>query len=100
MVELEEHPEEHKVRVLGRRDGQYEERGTSAVLRISAAEVARAVTGPRSRRRPQAGGPRKGSRPPLGAADVAFSSVRPQFPLACSRTQPHQPIAVTALTGA
>ena len=39
-------PEEHKVRVLGLGDGQYEERDTSAVLGVSAVEVARAVRWP------------------------------------------------------
>ena len=39
-------PEEHKVRVLGLGDGQYEERGTSAVLGASGAEVARGLHWP------------------------------------------------------
>ena len=39
-------PEESKVRVLGLGEGQYEERGTSAVLGVSAVEVARAVRWP------------------------------------------------------
>ena len=39
-------PEEHEVRVLGLGDGQYEERGTSAVLGFSGAGIARAVHWP------------------------------------------------------
>ena len=39
-------PEEHKARVLGLGNGKYEERGTSAVLGASGAEVARGLHWP------------------------------------------------------
>ena len=39
-------PEEKKVRVLGLAEGNYEERPTSALLGVSAAEIARAVHWP------------------------------------------------------
>ena len=39
-------PEEKRVRVLSLADGNYEERATSALLGVSAAEIARAVHWP------------------------------------------------------